>query len=294
MSATSSSIEHVTIDKRLRFRLIELIALWEGRLTTNHLCQAFGIGRQQASKDINLYLNEFAEGQLIYDKSLKGYAPTAQMQPKFCQGLANEYLQLLDKHDELGGMLAMTNLSDRSTAIVDPPSRYVEPHIIRMLVRAAREGLTLEGHYDSLSSPQPEDDPTRLLAPHTLVFNGFRWHVRAWCEKNQDFRDFVVTRFRDQLTLEDKPAAKTKADDADWHQQLEVTIGPNPRLSPRQQQVIAKDNGMDLDSLRRSEVVSKALLNYWFVRWQVAEPYNQSQDAQFQQVVLIAFKPLAT
>ncbi len=42
----------------LRYRYIETTALWEGRLTTRHLCETFGIGRQQASKDINNYLRE--------------------------------------------------------------------------------------------------------------------------------------------------------------------------------------------------------------------------------------------
>jgi hypothetical protein len=37
----------------MRYRLIEIIALWEGRLTTNHLCNSFGIARQQASKGTN-------------------------------------------------------------------------------------------------------------------------------------------------------------------------------------------------------------------------------------------------
>jgi len=40
----------------LRYQLIEIIALWEGRIITNHLSGAFGIGRQQASKDINAYI----------------------------------------------------------------------------------------------------------------------------------------------------------------------------------------------------------------------------------------------
>ena len=62
-------------DLLLRYRLIEVIALWEGRLTTNHLQRAFGIGRQQASKDINHYLAEYAPGNLEYDRSLKGYKP---------------------------------------------------------------------------------------------------------------------------------------------------------------------------------------------------------------------------
>ncbi|OQK62969.1 hypothetical protein XM79_c11864 [Vibrio vulnificus] len=47
-------------DLLFRYRMIEVIALWEGRLTTNHLIKSFGIGRQQASKDINSYLSEVA------------------------------------------------------------------------------------------------------------------------------------------------------------------------------------------------------------------------------------------
>ncbi|MDI3652382.1 WYL domain-containing protein, partial [Pseudomonas aeruginosa] len=50
------SIESVRWDLALRYRLIETVAWWEGRLTTNHLIQSFGISRQQASKDINSYI----------------------------------------------------------------------------------------------------------------------------------------------------------------------------------------------------------------------------------------------
>ena len=53
-------IESVRWDLALRYRLIETVAWWEGRLTTNHLMQSFGISRQQASKDINTYINEHA------------------------------------------------------------------------------------------------------------------------------------------------------------------------------------------------------------------------------------------
>ena len=57
-------------DLLLRYRFIETIALWEGRLTTRHLCDTFGIGRQQASKDINNYIREVGPGNLEYDKFL--------------------------------------------------------------------------------------------------------------------------------------------------------------------------------------------------------------------------------
>lgn len=49
------SIEQVRWNLALRYRLIETVAWWGGRLTTGHLIQSCGISRQQASKDINTY-----------------------------------------------------------------------------------------------------------------------------------------------------------------------------------------------------------------------------------------------
>jgi predicted DNA-binding transcriptional regulator YafY len=56
------------------------------------------------------------------------------------------------------------------------------------LLKACREGLRLETEYVSLNTPNVE---VRLIAPHTLVYTGMRWHVRAYCEKNGQYRDFA-------------------------------------------------------------------------------------------------------
>ena len=65
------SIEQVRWDLALRYRLIETVAWWEGRLTTGHLMQSFGISRQQASKDINTYITEHAPKNLTYEALAK-------------------------------------------------------------------------------------------------------------------------------------------------------------------------------------------------------------------------------
>lgn len=75
------SIEQVRWDLAIRYRLIETVAWWEGRLTTGHLIQRFGISRQQASKDINTYIAEHAHKNLTYDKQLKGYMASKQFKP---------------------------------------------------------------------------------------------------------------------------------------------------------------------------------------------------------------------
>ena len=68
-------------DLLLRYRLIEVIALWEGRLTTNHLQRAFGIGRQQASKDINTILLNMRRPTWFTTAPLRATSPPAPSSP---------------------------------------------------------------------------------------------------------------------------------------------------------------------------------------------------------------------
>ncbi len=113
------SIESVRWDLALRYRLIETVAWWEGRLTTGHLIQSFGISRQQASKDINTYISEHAPKNLTYDMHLKGYVPSKQFKPLFIDDSASAYLHLLNQnHDRAthieGLALAYLRVPDRS------------------------------------------------------------------------------------------------------------------------------------------------------------------------------------
>ena len=84
-----------------RYRLIEIVALWEGKLNAGHLVEHFGIGRQQASKDINTYLKEIAQGNLTYNSSLKGYEPSDEFKPTITAGVVDEYLQLVQRNSDL-------------------------------------------------------------------------------------------------------------------------------------------------------------------------------------------------
>ena len=98
----------------LRYRFIEIIALWEGRLTTTHLCKVFGIGRQQASKDINNYKRSIGPGNLDYDATAKGYKPSSTFSPKVTKGVTEEYLDILAGVSEMQQVLGQ--LPDAFTA----------------------------------------------------------------------------------------------------------------------------------------------------------------------------------
>jgi len=143
-------------DLLFRYRFIEVIALWEGRLTTRHLVETFGIGRQQASKDINTYNREISQGNLIYNATIKGYEPSGTFEPRVSRGLAEEYLQLLANRSELSRTFSALALPRGHTEVLDPPRRTVSPEVLRPLLRAARERQRIEVDYVSLNNPDRE------------------------------------------------------------------------------------------------------------------------------------------
>lgn len=273
------SIEQVRWDLALRYRLIETVVWWEGRLTTGHLMQSFGISRQQASKDINSYLTEYAPKNLDYDKHLKGYVPSKAFKPLFIDESASAYLHLLNQNHERAPHIEGLALAYAHTEILKVPDRSVRPEVLRPLLRACREGLRLECEYVSLANPVAE---TRLIAPHTLVYTGMRWHVRAYCEKNRDYRDFVLSRLRGEPDVLDATEQGIEGDAA-WAAQVDVLIVPDSRLSPEQQAIIEIDYGMQDGQLR---VASRgALVQYVLQRYQIDVSKVQSK-ASAQQIVV--------
>ncbi|MEP5764953.1 MAG: WYL domain-containing protein [Halieaceae bacterium] len=240
-------------DLLLRYRYIEIIALWEGRLTTRHLCETFGIGRQQASKDINNYLREVGPANLDYDKHLKGYKPAPSFAPVVTHGVADEYLHLMARNNELTNMFESLELQAANIEVLTVPLRDISPEVLRPMVQAARQQRRLEVDYVSIQNP---DRDGRVIVPHTIIHTGLRWHVRAWCEKNQDYRDFVLSRFRGEADIMDASEHGVK-DDHRWNEPVNIRVVPDSRLAPEQRDVVAQDYGMTDGAL---EIETRAAL----------------------------------
>ena len=266
-------------DLLYRYRLIEVIAYWEGRLTTNHLCNSFGIGRQQASKDINTYLREIAPDNLEYDKQIKGYVPTAGFKPAVTTGTADEYLHILSRTKDIAHTFEGLDLGFANTHMLQVPSRPVDPVILRALVNSAREQKRVDIGYLSLNNPETDG---RIIVPHTLVCTPMRWHVRAYCEKNGDYRDFVLSRFRGEPEVIDH-SEHGSTDDTAWNKDAKLVIKPDPRLSKKQQQVICHDYGM---TKKKLVIPCKAALLQYVLQAFRLDPYKQENRAEAQQIVI--------
>jgi predicted DNA-binding transcriptional regulator YafY len=119
-----------------------------------------------------------------------------------------------------------------------------------------RDGIEIDITYQSMRVP----DPTRQwIAPHSLAFDGARWHARAWCHGSSQFRDFVLTRF--QQIHGSRPSALNPQDDVEWQTFFVVEIEPNTNLTTSQRDSVIDDFGM-MDG-RLSKTIRRALVPYF-------------------------------
>jgi predicted DNA-binding transcriptional regulator YafY len=257
----------------LRLKAVELLAYWEGRLVTNRLMAWFGISRQQASSDIKRYINEHNPASLFHDPAVKGYIPTASFQPVLTKGHINEYLDILSGF--VGDPASVTLESEDHFSAVQLQDRAVRPDIFREILRACRTQSSVKIHYASMANPIWSE---RVISPHTVVYSGFRWHVRAYCHKRSEFRDFILSRIEQTPELADNPSPEPTEDQL-WVEKISLSIVPNPKLSGAQKALVEKDFGMTDGMLHIT--VRKALAHYTLQRYQAAitdeEMANSSQ-----------------
>lgn len=255
----------------MRLRAIELVAYWEGRLNTQHLVSRFGITRQQATNDIKRYLTGCNPGALHYSPEQKGYLPTEQFRPVLTQGHINEYMDLLS--GLVSQTIPVTLIPEPHIAAVHLPDRAVRPEVVRQLIRACRKQQVVQITYASMNHPKPHP---RLLSPHSLIYTGFRWHVRGFCQKAGEYRDFVISRISEIVVVNGQYV--DMANDTDWKEEIELEITPNRNLSKPQQALIAQDFVMEKGRLLLR--VKKALVHYTLQRYQVAISADEVQKSE--------------
>lgn len=107
--------------------------------------------------------------------------------------------------------------------------------------------------------------------------------MRAYCERNRDYRDFVLSRFRGVPELMDDVSEQTRALDSGWNTLLAVAIEPDSRLKPEQSAIIEADYGMQGGQLLIE--TRGALVQYVLQRYQI-DPTKVHAKATAQQIVV--------
>lgn len=224
-------------EKRLEF--IDLRLFWDGVVNRQELAGRFGISLQQASADFARYL-EIAPGNAAYNRAAKGYVRSDIFNPRLTTPDAARHLAHLRRTAE--GIVDSSEVGLGLTPpfdIVPGPVRRIDPLVLRSILDAIRGRREIEITYQSMSRPEPE---RRWIAPHALAFDGFRWHARALCARDQVFKDFVLARMASPGGT--RPAAIDPAVDEAWHHRVRVIIAPHPGLSEGQRKAVEADYGM--------------------------------------------------
>ena len=248
-------------------------------MNRSDITEVFGVSVNQASTDLNRYLG-MAPDNMLYDKSAKTYLRGSDFSPLFLKPDASRYLSqlrsaadgILDRSDAWIGQLP-------SYDATPTPVRGVNAQTLRLVVSAIRRAEAVEVKYQSLSRPEPR---WRWISPHAIGFDGFRWHARAFCEEDQTFKDFLLSRILETRNTKISDAAASS--DTDWNEAVILEIGPHPELSETQKKVIELDYGM-----RGGKVeirVRRALLYYALKRLglDTAPTARRPED---QQIVLL-------
>lgn len=242
-------------EKRQEF--IEFRVFWEGGVNRSDLTEQFGISVPQASADLSAY-QALAPGNLVYDSSLKRYIAAKHFEPRRIILSAEDYLSQLRMNAETSELELDTWI--RALPPVDAmpiPTRSVKPYVLRSILVAIEGSSSIEIQYQSMNPKNP-DLAWRRITPHAFCTDGTRWHVRAFCHSDSNFKDFLLSRCQD--TRELGPAGGNPSDDVDWFEKLEVVLEPNPALSASQQKGIALDYAMTDGRLVLS--IRRALLFY--------------------------------
>lgn len=273
--------ENIRWGAERRMEFIEFTLYWEGRINRGDLTRTFNISNPQASADIGRYI-EKAPANIDYDRSDKHYFATPRFKPILIRPNAEQYLMQLRLSLSATTYSCFVPLGVEAgpeTEIVSLPSRAIEPDILRRLLLAIRSSKALEITYQSMTRPEPT---LRWITPHALGFDGFRWHIRAYCHEREKFKDFVLGRV---ISIHDeKTHALDCSLDHEWHQSVTLKIGPHPGLTDVQKEIIAYEYGMS-NGIAMIHV-RRALLFYllWNLR---LEKGDIDRPAKEQQIVLL-------
>lgn len=264
-------------EQRLAF--LEARLFWLGTINRVDLVRRFGVSTSQASADINRYLALGPQG-VAYDKSAKRYVAGPAFRPLLVQPDAGRLLGELR-------LLAAGVLEEGATLLgVAPPfdggplpQRRVDPLVLRTLWQALRDGTAVALCYQSMSRPEPL---ARIVEPHALAHDGYRWHLRAFDRESGAFRDFVLGRIA--MAGPAGPRQVAPEQDRDWHERILLRIAPHPGLTPTQTAAIRLDYGIEEEAV---ELPVRRALCYYALRRLGLDTDPDARPPAQQHIVLL-------
>ncbi|WP_369978763.1 WYL domain-containing protein [Xanthomonas bundabergensis] len=222
-----------------RLEFIDSRLLWDGHVNRSDLTDFFHISPPQATLDLAEYVKR-APGNVYYDPRQKSYLASPSFKAVLADSSSSRYLAELYalRTSILGPDLSFLGALP-AAEVVRSPARAVNSTLLRDTLHAIRERRFLLITYQTMARSEPDQ---RQVSPVALGYDGFRWHIRAFCHVRNEYRDFVFAR-----VLSAALAGSTQVsidNDIEWKRMIDITIAPNPDLSEGAKRVIELDYGM--------------------------------------------------
>lgn len=248
----------LTKAQRERLAFIELRVRFVGYISRNDIISRFEIQVAAASRDLTLY-RELAPTNLDYDTKGKIYRFGKSFRPIFDFAPDRVLLWLSRGYGD--------GVPERVRPIIptdtSSPRHAIDLDILSEITRAIHRKKVIEVSYRSLTSGLTH----REFVPFALADNGFRWHVRGFDRRRQEFIDLLLTRIAAADAIEGVILeSETAEHDNQWNRIVELELVPHP-VNIRYPDTIEADYDMKDGVLLIK--VRAALAGYLLRRWNV-------------------------
>ena len=217
-----------------RFKIIEIIAYWEGSINASILCNFIGVIPRNATTEIQAY-NEVVPIPLEYNASKKIFVPPNQYKPIYISTEWNLYHEHLVRFAHL---YQKGLWHSNSIDVISSDFNHINSEITRTIHECIKNKTSFKAKYHSMNNPR---GLTRTFHPHAIAFNGVRWHMRAYSEEHGEFRDFNLSRISKPSNIGDSNV--DSLNDHDWHHFITIKLQPHPSLDIYQKKLVLSDYG---------------------------------------------------
>jgi len=257
--------------QRERLFYLEFLALFTGQVSRKDLVIRFGISEAAATKDISYYV-EVTTDVINYDLRKKCYQFTGGKTyfnydvDQVLFSLAGERAIAIDPEH------AKRLLSWVDTSI----KRKVPLEIVATITRCIFQNRKLKAEYVSVSS----GSKMRELSPVSIVHDGLRWHIRCYDHKNNEYRDYNLSRFK---KVEDSGSSDiTLNDDDEWNNEVNLKLIPHPKLEHPETVIMDYDITGDAKYVN----IKICLVGYFLRHWHIDYSEDAKGNPRAQQLFL--------
>ncbi|GAA3923804.1 WYL domain-containing protein [Litoribacillus peritrichatus] len=247
-----------------QFQFIDLVLAYEGEISNARIRERFDLANVQASRIISSYKEAYPNNiELKSGKGRGNYSIGKDFIPMHSKLTIGNYFNTL------------------SSEKVHCPFEKVEfdftnikPSTFRLLHQSISSKQTLNVFYRSMRQPEGS---WRMIYPTAYVFAGKRWHIRAYDDDSQEYRDFNIARIE---KIEPGIVVSELPPDEYWKSYVELTILPHPELSESQALLIRDE--LFSGAASRKVTTRKALVQYVIRELELATDLESDKPPHFQ------------